>query len=206
MIGSKAMTFIATPQTVEIALKMSQNGVPIVNVWHVDVGAAVTPTLVHTAILTIDAWISSDYKNIVSDTVGFDELVGTDVSVANGYQEVFAPTTLHGNVAGAATAANAAYVASLRTIHTGRNYRGRTYVPGIAASKLLDAQHVTASYLADVNSTFANLLAALVTAGMKLVVVSKWLDKVARVVGIATEVITIITDTKVDSQRRRTAN
>jgi hypothetical protein len=46
----------------------------------------------------------------------------------------------------------------------------------------------------------------LLTIGKVLVVVSRFADKVARTVALTTDIIGLITDTKIDSQRRRTAN
>jgi len=200
------MPFISTPQCVEVKLISSQNSVPVVNIWNVDVGAAVSSVnmaAVHTA---FDSWLTSDYASIIQPSVLFIQWIITDVSVPNGTQLIFTPTTANGQATGAQSAANASVVASLRTAKTGRNFRGRTYVPGISQSVIVDAQHVSTGYAASVNTVFIHLITTLVTAGFKLSVLSRYLAKALRLVGVLTEVITIITDTKIDSQRRRTAN
>jgi hypothetical protein len=191
---------------VEAKLVMNQNGVPVINRWYVDVGHAVTPTDLSGVFAVIDAWVTAHYSTIVHTSIKFDQIICTDVSVANGQQDIQVPTTLAGTVTGSAEAANAALVASLRTAHTGRGYRGRTYIPGLSTTYLTDAQHVSTTYVAFANVAFVDLVNAMVTAGYKLCVLSRWLNKVLRTVGLLTEIITIITDTKVDSQRRRTAN
>ncbi len=200
------MPFIATPQCVEAKLTMTQNSVPLVNIWHFDVAHAVTPTDLSGVFAVVDAWLTTYYSTLFHPSVSFDEIVVTDISVANGQQQVYVPTTLVGGGSGTAAAANAAFVASLRTAHTGRSFRGRTYVGGMSTSQFTDAQHVGAGYAAAVNNAFTHLLAAAITAGYKLCVLSRYLNKVLRAVGLLTEIISIITDTKVDSQRRRTAN
>lgn len=200
------MVFIPAPQGVEVVLKMTQNSVPIVNVWNVDVGHAVTHADLTGVFAVFDAWITSDYCNMIHNSVTFDQLVLTDISVANGEQIQEVPTTTAGALTGTAAAANASLVASLRTAKTGRSYRGRTYIPGLITSMFTDAQHINAGITVQANDVFVDLINALTTGGYKLVVLSRYLNKALRVVAVLTEVISIITDTKVDSQRRRTAN
>lgn len=200
------MTFIPTPQCVEVRLVASQNSVPVVSIWNVDVGHAVTVTDLSGVFAVVDAWITSDFKNLIHTSVSFDQIIVTDISVANGQQQVYTPTTPTGAVGGTAAAANAAFVASMRTAHTGRSFRGRTYVGGMRTSVFTDAQHVTPAFASQVNSTFVTLINNMITAGYKLSVLSRYLNNALRAVGLLTEIISVITDTKVDSQRRRTAN
>jgi hypothetical protein len=107
---------------------------------------------------------------------------------------------------GTAAAANAALVASLRTNFTGRSFRGRFYLGGLGQGILQDAQNATTVFATDFANTFANFIAGLNTINKTLVVVSNYANKVLRITALATEVISIIVDTKLDSQRRRTAN
>ena len=200
------MPLILTPQCVEAKLVMSQGGVPIINRWYVDVAASPTPAILALVAGVIDAWVTSDYASQISNTVAFEQIICTDFSVNNGAQDISTPTTATGAATGAAVAANAALVASLRTQQTGRNYRGRTYTPGMVAGHVSDAQHATTGHATAINTAFANLVAAMVTAGYKLCILSQYLNNALRAVGLLTEVVSIITNTKIDSQRRRTAN
>jgi hypothetical protein len=52
----------------------------------------------------------------------------------------------------------------------------------------------------------AALISAISGLGFKLVVLSRWLNKVLRVVALATEIVSVVVDNKIDSQRKRTAN
>lgn len=200
------MVFQPAPHGVEVVLKMTQNGIPAVNVWNVDTGAAVTLSDLNALATLFDGWITSDYAPLIVASVNFDSLVVTDISVANGQQVIITPTTTTGGAGGTEQAANAAYVASLRTAFTGKSFRGRTYMPGLGTTMLVDAHNVSGAHAAAVNVAFVNLINLLITAGDTLVVLSRYAAGVLRVTALLTEIISVITDTKIDSQRRRTAN
>lgn len=200
------MPFLATPNGIEVKLIMSQNGVPVVNVWHVENTTPITPSVLSSTLALFDGWLTTDYAGLIQPSVLFQEWIVTDISVAGGAQITGTPTAPNGTAAGVQSAGNAAFVASLRTGLSGRSNRGRTYVPGISVSAFVDAQHVTTVYAAAVNTAFANLVTILVAASQHLAVLSKFLGGVLRVAGLLIEITQIITDTKVDSQRRRTAN
>ena len=200
------MTFISTPQGVEAKLIMSQNAVPVVNVWNFDVGHAVTLGDLTGVFAVVDAFVTSDLRGLMHISVTYDQIIVTDISVPNGQQIIMTPTSPNGLNTGVAAGANVAFVASLRTVHTGRSYRGRTYMAGLTASVLSDAQHTSTVYAAAVNTAFVNFINAVTTAGYKLCVLSRYLNNALRVAGLLTEIISVITDTKIDSQRRRTAN
>jgi len=200
------MPFLATPQGIEVKLIMSQNSIPVVNVWHVKAAGAVTPADLTSVMGQFDSWLTASYANIIQPSVLFTEWIVTDISVAGGAQVTQVPTTANGQATGSQSAANAAFVASLRTGLSGRSNRGRTYVPGISQSSIVDAQHVAGAYATAVNASFVTLISALTLAGYKLCVLSKYLAGVLRVAGLLIDIIQVITDTKIDSQRRRTAN
>lgn len=103
-------------------------------------------------------------------------------------------------------AANAAMCVSLRTSFTGRSFRGRMFIGGLGQAGLQDAQNFTPTYVAAVAGVVEDFITALNTINQTLVVVSNYALGVVRVIALATEIISIIVDTKVDSQRRRTAN
>jgi len=200
------MAFIPTPQGVEVVLKMTQQGVPVVNVWHVDLNSAVTVADLGVVGGTFDAWITSDLAALMSSTVSFDQLIVTDISVINGAQDIRVPTTSTGLAAGTPAAANAAVVVSQRTGLTGRSFRGRTYLGGITQTVQTTSHEVTVGFAAAVLTSFNNLIALLNIAGYALSVLSKIALGVSRVAGLLTEITTIIVNTTIDSQRRRTGN
>ncbi len=200
------MAFQAVPHGVEVVLKMTQNAIPAVNVWNVDVGAAPNDSILESVRDLFDEWITDSYSPQISNTVAFQELIVTDISVEGGHQVTMAPTTPNGAATGQSVPANVAVVASLRTARIGRSYRGRTYTTGLVVGHLTDAHSCTTSHADGVNAAFVSLIDALADAGYKLAVLSRYLNKALRVVGVLTEIIQVITNTTLDTQRRRSAN
>jgi len=204
--GHNTMAFQAAPQGIQVRLQMEQHGVKMENVWNVDYGAPVTPVGLAIIGAAFDGWLTTSYSLLSSSSLKYTQIVCTDISVANGAQDIRVPATSNGAIGSTEAAGNAALVASLRTIHTGRNFRGRTYLAGLAQTNLLDAQHVQPGMVAALNVSINDLLTILTGAGYKLVVLSRWLNNAKRAVALLTEIIAVITDTKIDSQQRRTAN
>lgn len=201
------MAFVATPQGIETVMHMLQNGVPIVNVFHFDANHAVTLGDLITANASVLWYWDNSYKLQAHTSLVLQDITSTDISVANGIQDIYTPpSTTAGVVTGDAAAANAAIVVSQRTDRTGRSFRGRTYLAGLAASQFLDAQHLETAFAADVASGFQAFIDFAQAAGHTLSVLSKYASGVARVAGLLTEITSLIVNTVVDSQRRRTAN
>lgn len=201
------MSFIPTPQGVELRVIADQNGVPVVNIYNLKAGGAVTLADLIAAVNTFVTWYESIGRGYYHQTYVLQSVVATDISVANGIQYTTATfTTPAGAITSAAAAANAAVVISWRTPFVGRSFRGRTYVGGLANAELLNAQTVQTTTAAGMAADWGALMTAFQTAGLVLSVLSKYALKVARVAGLLTEITSIIVNTKLDSQRRRTAN
>jgi hypothetical protein len=200
------MTFQAAPQCVEATLNADQTGVPVVNRWNVDVGHAVTSADLSAVAGAIDAWITAYLAPSQVNQITYNSIVVKDISIANGEEITHLPTTPNGSVTSAPMANSTAAVISFRTASTGRSYRGRMYLGGLPQLALQDATHMKAAYAASYVVIGNQLSLALDGIGAKLVVLSRWLHLALRAVAIATEVITVIVDSKFDNQRRRTAN
>jgi len=82
-------------------------------------------------------------------------------------------------------------------------YRKRLNLPG---NKCHVIQNCTTAAVGQMPGSFHDFITALDALNMTLVVVSNFAAGVVRVVALATEILSVITDTKIDSQRRRTAN
>lgn len=201
------MAFVATPQGIETVMHMVQNGVPVVNVFHFDANHSVTLADLITANANVMWFWDNSYKLQAHTSLQLLDVTSTDISVANGIQDVYVPpSTTTGVVTGDAAAANAALVVSQRTERTGRSFRGRTYLAGLAASQFADAQHLETTFVADVASGFQAFIDFVTAAGHTLSILSKYAGGVARIAGLLTEITSLIVNTVVDSQRRRTAN
>lgn len=201
------MPFIPTPLGVKVSIEAVQNSIPVVNVFHVKTPSAPTITMLQEIADVFETWVQTTYRNRMHESWRCDRVVVTDVSVANGAQVINPLTTdQFGTNAGDPAAANAAVVVSWRTGLTGRSYRGRTYIGALPNSVLVTPQNVSVTYATNTLAAFTDLLDALETAGYVLCVLSKFANKAARLFGVLTEITGLIVDTKVDSQRRRTAN
>jgi len=201
------MAFQAVPNGVEVVFNATQNTIPIVNVYHVKTPGAVTDTaLIEVSAAFFDWW--QDHMQASQHTsYVLNSIVATDISVANGHQVTTVLTSDNAGTAGnSAAAANAAAVLSWRTANIGRSFRGRTYVGGVPQDGLLNAQALTTAAATSYATAGAALIDALEAAGYVLSVLSRFAAGVQRVTGLLTQIIEVVVDTKVDSQRRRTAN
>jgi hypothetical protein len=194
------------PNGIKIEWNASQNGVPIVNRVFVTQSTSPSSSDLDDAIIEALAFFNS-IKGALHPSYVLQNITATDVSVANGTQTILPLTTANvGTASGDAMAANAAMCLSLRTNYTGRSFRGRFYLGGLAQSNLNDAQNFDTVVVGDIGDYFMDFIDALTAINKTLVVVSNYAAGVVRVIALATEIISVIVDTKVDSQRRRTAN
>lgn len=200
------MTIGIVPNGIKVEFNAVQNGVPIVNRFFVtQTGAVSTGDLDDTAAAALA------FFNIIKagqhSSYVLQNITVTDVSIANGSQVVLPLVTANiGLLTTAAAAGNAALCVSLRTNFTGRSFRGRWYMGGLANAQFVNAQNIDSGTAATIAGWFADFITALNAIDKTLVVVSNYAAGVVRVVALATEIISIIVDTKIDSQRRRTAN
>ena len=206
-IRSYAMPLPLTPRGIKIVLEATQNTTPVVNVWNVQAPATVTLTDLNDVSTVMDAWIISDLLPLMHSSWHAQQLIVTDLSSATPSQ-VITPLGVgyEGQVGGDPTAANAAVCVSWRTAVIGRSYRGRTFLGGLPNVYLASAQNINTANAVGIAAAAANLISVLTTAGYILSVLSYYSNLVLRVSGLLTEIVSVIVDTKVDSQRRRTAN
>lgn len=194
------------PNGIKIEMNYLQVGIPVVNRFYVTMTGAPSSADLDDAIAATLAFYN-DLRPFQSPGLVLQNITATDVSVANGTQTILPLTSDNtGTGSGAAAAANAAMCVSLRTNYTGRSFRGRFYLGGLGASNMYDAHNWTASTTAAIAGIFEDFITALGAINQTLVVVSNYANKIVRVVALATEIISVIVDTKIDSQRRRTAN
>lgn len=201
------MAFIPNPTGVEVRLIGDQNGVPVVNVMHVNVGATPTEAICQGVAEVFMDWFSVHMANYLHSSYTLTKIVAKSLANSSApFYELIPTADNVGLNSGSAAAANAAMVASFGTGLTGRSFRGRMYLGALPQAFVVDAQHVSSSIASDWVDSLTALVTALDTAGYTLSVFSKFVNGVARTVGILTEIVSIAVNTKVDSQRRRTAN
>ena len=194
------------PNGIKIEFNAQQNGIPVVNrMYCTTTGAVTLSDLNDVATAAYAFWL--DLAVNLHTSYILSDITVTDVSIANGTQVITPYSTANtGSATGAEAAANAAVVLSLRTARTGRSFRGRTYIGGLPVSAFTTAQTVSTGFAGLLAVAMVDFITALNGIGKTLVVVSNYANKVVRVIALATEIVSIIADNKVDSQRRRTAN
>jgi hypothetical protein len=201
------MAFQVVPNGIETVFNATQNGVPIVNVFWTKVAGSVSPSDLANAADNFHIWWTTEVQAGLHTSYVLNSIVSTDKSVANGQQVTRNYNTGNtGALTGAAAAANAALVLGWRTVNTGRSFRGRTYIGGLASATLLDAQHVNTADAVAFATAGSALITQMQTVAQILCVLSRVAAGVLRITGLLTEIISVVVDTKVDSQRRRTAN
>jgi len=201
------MAYQATPNGIEVVFNATQNTVPVVNVYHVKTPSEVTDTMLEDVADMFNFWWQTYMQELLAESYVLNTIVATDISVEDGHQFTVTLTSDNqGTVTGEGTAGNAAVVMSWRTANIGRSFRGRTYVGGLPASVLLTAQTITTTYQTDLTLAAVGLIDSLESIGMILSVLSRVANLVERVTGLLTQIINVVVDNKVDSQRRRTAN
>jgi hypothetical protein len=200
------MAFQPIPNCVQVTLNATVTDVPVVNRWYVDVGHEVVPADFDAVFTVFNDWLSGSLSAIQTTSIKYDTIVVKDVDHEFGAEQIYTPSVAQGQ-RGVVNAPNStAVVVSLRTALSGKAYRGRTYVGGIANADITDPTHLAAISAASMATVFQDLIDALNTATLTLVVVSKFLNGVKRATAVVTEIITLIVNTRLDNQRRRTAN
>ena len=194
------------PNGIKVEMNYTQNSVPVVNRFFVTLTGAPSSGDLDDVIIAATGFYN-DLQPFQHPSLILQNITATDVSVVNGTQTILPFVTGNTGTSGAGpTAANAAMCVSLRTNFTGRSFRGRFYLGGLAGSNVTDAQNWSTTTAAAISTIFDDFITALNAINQTFVVVSNFALGVVRVVALATEIISIIVDTKIDSQRRRTAN
>ena len=201
------MAFQPCPNTISVTFVGVQNGTPVVNVFHVFEGTGWTTTDMTATGNACISWWRTYIRGGIHPSYTLEKVVVRDLTTATSPQiEIPVTTDNVGLAAGAPAAANMALTLSWRTNTIGRSYRGRTYFGGLPNSALSTAQIVDSTFAAGFVTGGAALISIIQALGHELVVLSRYLNGVARVVGLVTQIISVVCDTKVDSQRKRTAN
>jgi len=201
------MAYQATPNGIEVVFNATQNEVPVVNVYHVKTPSEVTDTMLEDVADMFSFWWQDSMQELLSNSYVLHTIVATDISVEDGHQHTITLISDNqGAVAGEGVPGNAAVVLSWRTANIGRSFRGRTYMGGLPVEMQETAQTITGGAQGDLTLAGVSLIDNLESIGMILAVLSRVANTVQRVTGLLTQIINVVVDNKIDSQRRRTAN
>jgi hypothetical protein len=165
------------------------------------VGFAAAAPLVNNV---LDTSLWAVIRQQMCNRIVHDETYMIDLFSQFGGAATFGPfTDPAGTIVGKGVPNNSAFVVSHATDLRGKSYRGRSYVPGIAAS-LVDGNSLDPIAAAALVSGFNSMRVALDSDGINFAVLSRRANKQWRETGQATPVrISQAKDNTMDSQRGR---
>lgn len=200
------LAFQRIPFCVEVHLNARQDNVPVVNRFYVDVGTSPIEAVMDDVFSIVDNWITTSVAPQMTNHMAFESVSIKNMDVANGQLKIYTPTTATGGRSAAAAVNSAASCISLRTALSGKNFRGRFYFGGLCQSDFTSSTQIGTAVVNSHADIMTDLIDALTTATYGLAVVSKVLNGIARAVALVTQVSTVVVNTIIDNQRRRTAN
>lgn len=199
------MAFIPVPNVAQIKVVQTMDGQRVINDLYFEqaAGPITSLQLANIAVGVADWW----GLNILlqqSTAMHFDYVEATDLTVQNGLQVQSLANSGFGAIGGDFAPNNVALCVSFRTGQAGRSFRGRNYIGGVPDSQVL-GNTFEGTWVTDILTAYNNIVGpGALGGGWEWVVVSRFTGGAPRATGIATPVLTaIVTDTVVDSQRRR---
>lgn len=198
------MATLIIPNTVQVDMLFTQFGQNVEMRHYVDNLAPVDAAALEEIAGVYQVWLSGELMPLLGSELTFRGVQTRDLTTADGAEFLLlqTPPQAGGSTTGTAPG-NVTIAVSLRSAHRGRSARGRSYVPGMPVAGL-NGNALFPTFATDLQDAFNSLISAIQTAGRILVVVSRFLDNVERTAPVLYEIITaVLTDTSVDSQRRR---
>lgn len=197
------MAFVPAPGVCQVDLIQSQGGAPIVNSIYIRKTTAWTETDQGLLRAAIQTWWVNTHRANLSNDIALTAIRTRDLSVQDGVtvtQQLATPSP--GTRPVDAAPNNVALVTSLRTGLAGRSRRGRLYLAGIGEDEVGQVI-IDPARTAAIGSSMTALATTISAQGWDWVVISRFLNGVARVTALVTQILTIITNSGLDSQRRR---
>lgn len=199
------MAFIPVPNVLQVELTYLWDGQTCQNVIHYEQSgpwSIADATELGTELVN---WYDTTIKAFHPQTVQLVEIKMIDLSSQTGFSITFtAGLPIQGTSTADSSPNNVALVMTKRTNSRGRSFRGRIYHLGLTETAI-DNSQVIPSVVAQLQVWYSELLVfTLPVAGpVNLVVVSRQQNGQPLTQGVATQVTSITTDGRVDTQRRR---
>ena len=197
------MPFVPIPNVCKFDFVQTWQGQQIMNSLYIQSATAWTVNTVQDQIIALDTWAKAHLLIDASNTLSLNKIIATDLTsqtgisienaVAGGNSGAEAQTSVPNNVA---------LCVKFVTGTRGRSYRGRWYLAGILASRVVD-NRVTLSFAQSVADHFNALKSGAILEGNTWVVASRITNGAPRTTGIATPVTGVSCEILIDSQRRR---
>lgn len=194
---------------VEVVFRFTLFGIPLVIVITVCLDTPHTPSLGElTAIANAaDAWMNFDMMGVLSKDLFYVSVTATDKSTFSGGQVTISHGAgIAGSINIAALPSQLAMVVTLYTALRGRNFRGRTFIPGIPLDYQGDnTNFIVAGDVTTVLEAYNALTSRLVAAASHQAVLSRELGGVVRPVALSQAVTSRVLTSKIGTLRRRSA-
>lgn len=199
------MAFIPTLNCINCKMIFTQAGQFVQNNFYFQTAAPPTATDLDATNTFMHTFWTNQLKANINNTVALVQIQSIDLSSANAQARslFISPPEAGTLTVTSPLPSNVSIVATARTVLRGRNYRGRIYLPGLGSDYLVSPVTYSATQIVNIITALSWLLNVANTASEILVVVSKFLNKVARSSGVKTPVTSWTMDTALDSQRRR---
>lgn len=198
------MDFIPIPNAARLALEFTIGGVPIVIT--IGIARSDAPTVLNMTGAANNAlsWWENTLRLIQASECVLDGARVTDQSSQFG-PEVFVPKTAPntGFVGGAAVPNNVSCFVNFLTPLRGKAHRGGNFVPGLPEVIPDSPTTWPAGTIASIITAYGSLESNIAISGWNQAVLSRTLNGVPRVVGVATDVIGYSADTTIDDIGRR---
>lgn len=199
------MPFVAVPNVMMVEMRTLIAAQNCENRIMVDSLTGVTPALLESTAILAWNWWQTHLAPSLGATTNLREVVATDLTVINGDQFTYAPST---GVVGSKTPSHpneVAFCVSLRSGFRGRSARGRFFCGSLGASDMANANELTAGYASDLVLALNNLRTQLEAANTPLIIVSYRSGGVPRPGGPVKFLVAncLAVDNVVDSMRRR---
>jgi hypothetical protein len=164
-------------------------------------GAPTDSDLISVANEGYNGWVDN-LKDLITDQTTLRQVRATNMT-AQGAPQYVQNVAETGTNTGDSVPLSACNVVSLRTAKRGRSYRGRAYIGGYSVAHLTDPVTADSGVTAGLTNFVQDLKDALDALGFDLVVPSRQHNGVVTNPAELNEVTAIVTDAKIDSQRRR---
>lgn len=197
------MAYIRLPLGIKVAVEYEAFGKIVVNIYHVTTSDPIVTVKLLSILDVFERWWEFDMSANMSNEIALVQLVALNLDVPNGEKVTLAVLPpIAGDKVSTAVPNNVAQVVSMHTALTGRSFRGRAYMAGLASADV-DGNETDSVTLAAMVADYVLLEVDLDAIDVQLVVASFQSLGVPRAEGVATPVVSFSATQRVDTQRRR---
>jgi hypothetical protein len=198
------MPFQSVPETAEAVINGEISGQTIANVVGARRVGGYNQTNLDQLASAVNIWVGNFYLPLVANSVNYVQTHVRGLESIIDLESIDATSAGPGTAAGTGNPANASFVITLRTGHTGRSARGRFYMWPFGGSALQTSQTVTTTYAAAAAAALTQLMTDISSAGWVPVIISRRSLNARRPVGITTTIISATArNVDLDSMKHR---